>query len=480
MFFLAGCASRVPSDTIRSSLSTGYVSDLCQKMEKTHESAREFVTALNLARLLQMEGRWKESIRRYDEALAILEEYEARAQINVREVAATAGTILLARGAKQYYGTGYERSLLHTFNSLNYVMLGDFAGAAVEMRKMDKRQEYWLQESQSRIEKKLDSSRYDTAALPIQYSMREMLQDEAVRSLINNYQDPFSYALSAILFRIAGDMQASEVNMRRAVALDGKAGELFRYAWPQSRMQSSQKKKAGKKEAGNDDHIILPGLAPVRAVASGAEAPQSGDAAIKEGHVQEVTIVALSGMTPSLKVEHVRMGFPKIGYVLLDLPSYAGAVPGRAPHAVVAPAAPVVFYPLLRTDRLAYRTLQDELDFEMGSAISRAAVRAGISAAAYAGVQSNDDRRQHAEAAGVLATVLLDLWTYSMSVSVRNWETLPNEGYIGMTTVPGGSTITVGEGGNQKSLSLPSDIRGVIIMMTYFSNTNMKIDYVTY
>lgn len=473
---LAGCASRIPTDTIRASLSTGSVSDLREKMEKNHESFGEFVTALNLARLLQIEGRWKDSIQRYEEALGILEEYESRAIINVREMAATAGTFLLARGAKQYYGTGYERSLLHTFNSLNYVMLGDFTGAAVEMRKMDKRQEYWLQESASRIEKSMK----ETMDLPVQYSMRDMLEDEAVRNLMNNYQDPFSYALSSIVFRIAGDMQASSVNLRRAVALDSRARELFIHAWPQPQAAPAKKGRMVKKEASQEENIIIPQLAPARITSIGADAPVLGQAAVQGPEQQEVTVIALSGVAPSLKVEHVRISFPKIGYLLLDLPSYTRAVPGLAPHAALSPAVPLVFYPLLRTDRLAYRTLQDEVNIEMGSAVSRAAFRAGISASVYAGARSNEDTRDYAEAASTLAMILMDLWTYSMSASARNWETLPNEGYIAMAMVPNGTTITIGEGKNQQSVPLPNHIRGVIIMMTYFSNSHMKMDYVTY
>ena len=67
-----------------------------------------------------------------------------------------------------------------------------------------------------------------------------------------------------------------------------------------------------------------------------------------------------------------------------------------------------------------------------------------------------------------------------MSVSARNWEMLPNEGYIAMTMVQNGSTITVGEGAAQQSIVLPNDVRGVIIMLTYLSNSYMRMDYVTY
>lgn len=453
----SGCASRIPTQEIHASFSSGRISDLREAMEESHASLGEFATALNLARLLQIEGRWADSIGRYEEALAMLEEYESRALVNVREIMAAAGTILLSRGAKTYYGTGYERSLLHTLNSLNYVMLGDFAGAAVEMRRMDKRQEYWLQESQARIEEGLKAGE-DGMELPAQYSMRELLKDEAVRSLVNNYQEPFSYALGAILFRLAGDEQAAAVSARRAAALDGRAAELFHAA----RLPDVSGKKKSRKKAETDRDVALPVL---------PAAPSE---------MTEVTVIVTGGLAPSLQVEQVRIRMPHIGYLLLDLPAYVRPLPGSVPEVSVLSGNALVFQSLLHTDRLAYRTLQDEIGFEMGSAASRAAVRAGISAAVYAGARSSDEAQNYAELAGALATLLLDLWTTSMSDAARNWEMLPNNGYIAMGQVPAGSTVVAGMGRERQSLTLPKDIRGVIIMLTCFTGSRMRMDYVTY
>lgn len=456
----SGCASRIPTQEIHTSFSSGCISDLREAMEESHASLGEFATALNLARLLQIEGRWADSIQRYEEALAMLEAYESRAVVNVREIMATAGTILLSRGAKTYYGTGYERSLLHTLNALNYVMLGDFAGAAVEMRRMDKRQEYWLQESQLRLEEGLKAAGGDSMELPAQYSMRELLQDEAVRSLVNNYQEPFSYALEAILLRLAGDGQASAVSARRAAALDGRAADLFRAAWLPD--VSGKKKRRKKTKVEKEAEAELPAL---------PTAPSD---------MTEVTVIATGGLAPSLQVEQVRIRMPHIGYLLLDLPSYTRALPGSMPEVSVSSGDSLVFQSLLHTDRLAYRTLQDEIGFEMGSAASRAAVRAGISAAVYAGARSNDEAQDYAELAGALATLLLDLWTTSMSDAARNWEMLPNNGYIAMGQVPAGSTVIAGMGKRRQSLTLPKNIRGVIIMLTCFAGSRMRMDYVTY
>jgi hypothetical protein len=465
---LSGCSSRVSTDAIRSSIAAGDVQNLEKDLKKTHESYGEMVTALNLARVYQLDGRWTDSIRAYGEALVLLEDYESRAVVNIRGLAESAGVMLLSPGAKSYFGTGYERSLLHTFNALNYMMQGDFTGAAVEMRRMDQRQSLWLEESQARIEKHLEKAKNTAVAspedLPQGYSMRELLRDESVKNLLNNYQDAFSYALAAIFYRLAGDFQAAEISMRRAILLDGNAARLFEQAWP----------SPGNGRKAQETLFAVPPL-PSR--------PPEGKADGKTealADTQEVTVIAFTGLAPALRVETVRIWFPAIGYILIDLPSYVHAVNGAVPEARGPGLPPIALHPLLKTDLLAYRTLWDEVRMETASAVSRAATRALISTGAYAAAASNKNTRDFAPLAGYLATIIQDLFARSMSGSLRNWETLPNTGYLALTAVPRGSALTLAAGGKEQRIDLPLEARGVIIMAMELSTTNLKVYYVTY
>lgn len=474
--FASGCSSRVPTATIRADLASDNLAMLEQELVETHEDYGEFVTACNLARVYQLSGRWRDSIAAFDEAITLLEDYESRAEINIRALLAGAGTILFSRGAGEYYGVGYERSLLHTFNALNYLMLGDFSGAAVEMRRMDKRQEMWLEESQARIDKYLESEKRldDPDSLPTGYSMRDLLRDHDVRTLVNNYQDPFSYALGAILYRLAGDAQSAEVSMRRAVALHDTASQLFTSAW--------QRQRPVRPRAANAPALGVPPLPePVVFPLEEEKAPKRKN--VKEPDTLEVTVLAFTGLVPALRVENVRMWFPAIGYILVDLPSYARPVFGTKPQvSFSAPGAngEMALYPLLKTDVLAYRTLWDEVSMEITFAVSRALTRAGISATTYAVARSNEETRDYASLIAMFTTILMDVFSSSMAESVRNWETLPNTGYIAMHSVPRGGTVTVSVGGDRISVDLPHDARGVIIMATELSNSNLKVNHVPY
>jgi hypothetical protein len=457
-----GCASRVPTDEIRASIASGDVQGLGRRLEETHQEYGEMVTALNLARVYQLDGRWADSARAFDEALVILEEYEARAVINIRALASGAGMLFLARGAESYFGAGYERSLLHTFNALNYLMLGDFSGAAAEIRRMEQRQAAWLEESQARIEKILENREtvYDSPEdLPKGYSLREIMGDAAVRGLVNNYQDAFSYALGAVLLRLAGDFQAAGVNMRRSMLLDDKAGRFFEQAWPSV--------------GGNRKEREVPPLPEKKPAARSGNRKLSG--------LQEVTIIGFTGLAPSLGVETVRVWVPIVGHIPVDLPVYTRRALSGSTLGAFGPArTSIQLHQLLRTDLLAYRTLWDSMRLEAGLAVSRAVARAGIAAGAYILANSNSATRSYAALIGSLTMIILDLTAQSMASSVRNWETLPNVGYLAGARVPRGAVVTIASGGDRQEIRLPEEARGIIILTTELSAANLKVYHVTY
>ncbi|MDD2781126.1 hypothetical protein, partial [Sulfuricurvum sp.] len=69
---------------------------------------------LNLARLQQVNGDFNASIRSFENAYAILDEYENRATVSLRNIGSFLGSSLLTKGSEHYHAKGYERSLMHT------------------------------------------------------------------------------------------------------------------------------------------------------------------------------------------------------------------------------------------------------------------------------------------------------------------------------------------------------------------------------
>lgn len=428
-------AASLTSDQVRSGLSPALFPLTLSSLSTDTSNDDEMWYWLNLARLQQANGDFKDSIVSFEKAYAILDEYENRAKISVRNVSSFIGSSFLSKGSETYYAKGYERSLMHTLNALNYTMLGDFEGAAVEMRRMEMRQEFWLRESEEKIKDAADEKAKaqrqgsDVTSIPSGYSMGVMLEDPDVRTMANNYQDPFSYTLSSIIVDIAGHSavtgDASAISLKRALALNPDVSKAF----------SSSK--------------INP------------KTPS-----------MDITVIVLSGEAPSLKIEKIRFPiFHAAEYTTLDLPSYS--LPINDLSSVALSTATLRLNPprLLKSNLMAYKTLKDELPSDLAKGVVRATTKA------VAAKQIND---KFGDLGGLIASITMDFGSSYADRDYRNWELLPNSGYISKFKVKKGDTLDIILNEYKESIQLPNDKKGAVILVNYLTSDNIRIHHVTY
>ncbi|MCK9372160.1 MAG: hypothetical protein M0P91_03100 [Sulfuricurvum sp.] len=396
---------------------------------------------LNLARLQQANGDFNLSIQSFEKGYAILDEYENRATVSLRNLSSFVGSALLTKGSESYYGKGYERTLMHTLNALNYIMSGDFEGAAVEMRRMEQRQEFWLKESEEKIKKAAEEKEKakrqgnEIPSIPQGYSMAALLEDSDVREMANNYQDPFSYTLSSIILDISGQSAASgnsaEISLKRALALNPNVTKAF------------------------------------------VKSPQGSPASVtKQSTKMNVTVIVLAGEAPSLKIEKIR--FPiyyASEYTSIDLPSYTPPV--NDINGVTIMSNKMRLHPprLLNTDIMAYRTLKDELPGELAKAVVRATTKA------ITAKQASD---HFGNLGGFVASLVMDAGSSLVDAGYRNWEVLPNSGYIMQFETKKGGILSLSMNGHEESLTLPADKKGAVVLVSYLTPDNIRIDHVAY
>lgn len=475
LLLLSGCAAQVSTADIRRDIEHGDFKTLGKALNESFEDRPVMINALNLARFYQFQGEWDESREYFNIALRLLEDYEQRAIISVRNVSGRLGAYTLSRGSVANFGTGYERSLLHTFNGLNYLMKEDFQGAAVEMRRMELRQQLWLEEAEHRLRARVEEEKerqdnnrdngggYNAENLPSGYSMGEILRSPELRQVVSSYQDPFSYALSAITCRIYGDSEYARVSLSRACQLDERAYQMFRNVWQRPAVDIlDEMAKAERWEP------AVPPLPRFYREGAADNPPK-----------QEVVFIFFGGLGPAMKMEQVRIPYPQVGYIMFDLPSYEPAIQARMPEISVS-GGELTAYPLLRTDLLAYRNLQDEIGWEAASAVSRAITRAAVSVGGQAVASSNDDTKDYAPLIGLLLTLGMDIFAGKDNDNVRNWELLPARGLLGMTELPRGSIIALTFSDNEYKVEIPKEARGIIILASQVENAKLKVDYVTY
>lgn len=428
MIFLTGCTSTLTTQQLDMGVAQKEsFTKVVSEVEKDESSQNEMWYWLNLARMYQVQKEYKKSIEAFNKAELILDEYENRANISLRNIGSSIGSTLFSKGAETYYAKGYERTLMHTLNSLNYAMLGNFEGATVEMRKMEKRQEFWLKESESKIMEAKDKKSElrgnpDTDSIPAGYSMTSLLQDDEVRNMVNNYQDAFSYSLSSIISKISKDNEYSEISKKRAIALSSNAEFLF--------------------------------------------------GGIKSDDMVDVNIIVLSGQSPSQKIEKLRVPFPYSGYLVLDLPSLTSPKKDVSSVLISTSNTQLNAIRLLRTDKMAYKTLKDEFSVELTKSLVRATSKA---------VTSKQMQDKTGGLGGLATTILMDVTSTLMEGSYRNWEMLPNSGFLSKISVKRGERIFIRLGGREESVLIPENtVNGSLILVSYLSNNNIGIDNVQY
>lgn len=422
---------------LRSGLSQNKFSSTLSTLSSDKSDQNQFWHWLNLARLQQANGEFSASIQSFESAYTILDEYENRATISLRNIGSFLGSSFMSKGSESYYGKGYERTLMHTLNALNYMMLSDFEGAAVEMRRMEQRQEFWLKESEAKIKEaseekeKARAQGNDTTRIPSNYSLAAMLEDQDVRALTNNYQDPFSYTLSSIIMDISGQSDASgnsgEISLKRAMALNPDVSKVFT---PLSRPDSMQDKK------------------------------------------MEVTVIVLCGEAPALKIEKIR--FPILNgavYTSIDLPSYTTPINETTNVTILTDKLQLQPPRLLKTDIMAYKTLKDELPGELAKSVVRATTKA------ITAKQASD---HFGNLGGLVASLVFDVGSSYADSGFRNWEVMPNSGYISKFEAIKGSLVTVKLNNTKESFMLPSNKKGTIVLISYLTPDNIRIDHVSY
>lgn len=427
--FLTGCTPTVNTQQLDIGVSQKEsFSKVIIEMEKDESSQDEMWYWLNLARMYQVQKEYQKSIDAFNKAEVILDEYENRAEISLRNIGEGIGSTLFSKGAETYYAKGYERTLMHTLNGINYSMLGNFEGATVEMRKMEKRQEFWLKESESKIvESKNKKSELqgnpDTESIPAGYSMASLLQDEEVKNMVNNYQDAFSYSLSSIISKIANNNEYSEISKKRAIALSSNAEVLF------------------KEQKVQDNNV-------------------------------EVQVVVLSGQAPAQTIEKLRVPFPYTGYVVLDLPSLSVSKKDVSNVLISTSDTQLDAIRLLKTEKMAYKTLKDEFPMEITKSLVRATSKGVVSKQAYdnGGILG-----------GLASSIILDATASLMEKSYRNWEMLPNSGFLSKVSVKRGERVLIKIGEREESIFIPENTKnGSLILVSYLTNNNIGIDNVQY
>ncbi len=226
LFLLAGCASypermaRVKQDFVLGD----YESALSDISDSDCEGGRDQILALlERAILKQSLGDFEGSNRDFEAAYAVMEDYESRPAVSLRDLGSEAGAALVNETTLPYKGTGYEKFLVHIYKALNYLMLGDYEGAGVEIRRLDRRREIELETNRKAREAAEEAARAeeipreDLSGIEGQLLAAYGPARDRAASVSNLYLSAFGSYLSGLHYDLEGSWSEALIDYRRVL-----------------------------------------------------------------------------------------------------------------------------------------------------------------------------------------------------------------------------------------------------------------------
>jgi hypothetical protein len=211
VLMFAGCATFNKSHTSHVAqqgqmVRQGRIDDVVQKLEaKARKGGRDGVLNALSA------GYYYLSIQDYDNSRELfkiaedqIEQYEERAKVNARDIAANAKAAVTSDMELPYKGEMFEKVMVNTMLTMNYLFKEDLQGANVEVRRAEIRQKEAIDKHQGeleKIEKQKKEKKIDDKSLNSIYANYSVL-DEFSSKVINSFQNGFTYYLGGMVYEL--------------------------------------------------------------------------------------------------------------------------------------------------------------------------------------------------------------------------------------------------------------------------------------
>lgn len=182
--------------------------------------------------LLHTTGKWQESIETFDSAEQVMKDSERKALISVSDIGSQFGSLLVNEKVIPYQGESFEKTLLHTFQALNYYMTGRLEDSRVEIRQayaVQRREQERHNKELRELEQAAQTKNLDTDT--IWKTVLDQYEDQAAVAArtANAYLNAFTYYLSALVYKANKEPNDAYIDLKTVYLLRPE----FPYAHPQ-------------------------------------------------------------------------------------------------------------------------------------------------------------------------------------------------------------------------------------------------------
>jgi hypothetical protein len=168
---------------------------------------------LEKARLYYLANDWTQSRKDFALVSEVLDEDAAKAKFRLSRGAANMASLVTSDNVITYQVPPYEQTMLHSYQALNYLFLGQLEGALVEVRRANLVQEKALKEHLYELDK--DDINVDKQSFNQAYpSMAAMIGD-----IKNGFQNAYTFYLSGLFYEAAMQPNDAYIDYKRALEI---------------------------------------------------------------------------------------------------------------------------------------------------------------------------------------------------------------------------------------------------------------------
>lgn len=218
-----GCASlqnyTKKTAPVRNYVALGAYEKAITSFPQEPKGSNKVLTHMERGTILQGMGQFEASAKEFESAAREIATFEARAVISASKSTTQIGSLLINEQIQPYEGKDFEKILIHAFDAINYLMMGDTEGARVEIRNAYRRQKELYEKHYKAIqkaEKKAKGASWRHSFIKADAGRLKNLEDKAA-SIHSVYQNAFAYYISSLVYELTGETDDAYIDLKHAI-----------------------------------------------------------------------------------------------------------------------------------------------------------------------------------------------------------------------------------------------------------------------
>jgi uncharacterized protein len=410
--------------------------------DKNQTNNNYSLSLLEKGRLQYLGKDWSQSQQSFGKVITQIQEEQDKAKIQLSRGMENLAAVVSSDNAIRYDIPAYERSMLHTYQALNYLHQYRFEDALVEVRRANLVQQQALEDNQNTL--------YDAESNFNQQAMNKAYptMDKLIGKLKNGFQNAYTFYLSAILYEAAGQPNDAYIDYKKALEI-----------YPDNRYLQQDVVRLATSLGMQDEREQFVKLY--------GEHQQTADS-----NFGEVVIIVEQGVINAKQEQSINLPiFTRSNdarFFSFALPVYSGSLSQYKPLALHFADKTYQSQELVRLQSLASKSLQDQWP----SLISRQVVRL---------LAKEQLRRKMSQEGGDLGNILATLYNItSERADTRSWLTLPDSVQLVRLTIPAGKqslSLNIGAGAQPLDIEVKPKGIALVTMSVIGSYNDYQISY---